>query len=307
MIRPSTGLWTRRAAAGLLAGACALLAACGSGSVVSDLTPARFITAGDSFMDVGQAGAKYTVNDGSNNWVQDMAAQYGLTVTPAVSGGWGYAQGGARVAAADTTSGTNAPSITQQVDKILARTTLGISDVVILNGGLSDIVAAVTATGISDATTAAVQAAGTALGEQVKRVVAAGATHVLVVGAYNVGVTPWAAAIGQPDAITALSVAFNTAVELDLVAYGKTVLFVDPGLMHNLRFNKPDNYQLDNVTNAVCTTPTALTCSTGTLVQGADYTRWMYADSLNFTPVMSRAFSSPDFVESIYYNFSHRW
>ena len=55
--------WFRRTARGLAcAGALALLAACGSGSVVSNLQPKRFITVGDSFMDVGQSGTLYTVN-----------------------------------------------------------------------------------------------------------------------------------------------------------------------------------------------------------------------------------------------------
>ena len=107
----------------------ALLAACGSGSVVSDLTPKRFITVGDGFMDVGQAGYRYTVNDGSNIWVQDLAAHYQQTITSANSGGWGYAQGGARVAAADA---GGAPSVTAQIDAVLARTTFNANDDVVV-------------------------------------------------------------------------------------------------------------------------------------------------------------------------------
>ena len=57
--------WIRRAAGVLLVAATALLAACGSGSVVSDLVPQRFITVGDGFADVGQNGYRYTINDGS--------------------------------------------------------------------------------------------------------------------------------------------------------------------------------------------------------------------------------------------------
>ena len=48
--------WTRRATLALAtAGAATLLAACGDGSVISDLKPTRFITVGDSFADVGQS------------------------------------------------------------------------------------------------------------------------------------------------------------------------------------------------------------------------------------------------------------
>ena len=99
--------WTRRATLALAASAVALLAACGDGSVVSDLKPTRFITVGDSFADVGQGGTKFTVNDGSLNWVQGLASHYDQTVAPASSSGWGYAQGYARVESADTSSGPN--------------------------------------------------------------------------------------------------------------------------------------------------------------------------------------------------------
>ncbi|QTD45383.1 SGNH/GDSL hydrolase family protein [Ottowia testudinis] len=293
---------TLAAAAGVVT-----LAACGSGSVVSDLTPQRFITVGDGFMDVGQAGYRYTVNDSGNIWVQELAARYKQTIVPAKDGGWGYAQGGARVAAADT-SPVAAPSVTAQIDALLARTKFKAGDdVVIVGGGVADIVAAVGASGISEATTQTVQAAGKALGEQVQRLVNAGATHVLVVGAYNLGNTPWAAQLGQKDALTNLSVAFNTGTQLAIVNLGKNVLFVDPALLHNLMYNKPQNYQFDNGRDPVCTTPTAATCTTSTLVADADVNKWLYADGLYFTPEASRRFASDKYAESVYYKFKNRW
>ena len=85
--------WFRRATQAVAcAGALTLLAACGSGSVVSDLEPKRFLTVGDSFMDVGQAGGtRYTVNDGTNNWVQELASHYSQPVTAVASTGTGTA------------------------------------------------------------------------------------------------------------------------------------------------------------------------------------------------------------------------
>ena len=300
--------WSRRAALALVcAGTTALLAACGSGSVVSDLAPTRFIVVGDGFMDVGQNGYRFSVNDGSNNWVQDLAAHYSLTVAPANAGGWAYAQGHARVAAADTTSGTNAPSVTAQIDAMLARTALHpTDDVVVMGGGISDIVAAVGATGISAATTQAVKDAGKALGQQVQRVVNAGGKHVLVVGAYNVGHTPWAAQLGQQSAITQLSVDFNDALGISIVDLGKNVLSVDPALLHNLIYSKPGNYQFDNGRDAVCTTPDATTCTAAT-VAVPDYNKWLYADAVYLTPRASRLFASKDHAESVYYKFKNRW
>ncbi len=97
--------WMRRVALALCAGATAMvLAACGSSSVSSALTPSRFIVFGDALSDVGQNGGKrYTVNDGSvNNWTLQLASRYGKTITPSSAGGLSYATGNARVLATPT-------------------------------------------------------------------------------------------------------------------------------------------------------------------------------------------------------------
>ncbi|MCB2071938.1 MAG: GDSL family lipase, partial [Ottowia sp.] len=60
-------------------------------------------------------------------------------------------------------------------------------DIVLVGGGIADIVNAVSTTGISSDTTATVSAAGTALGAQVRRLVTAGAQHVVIAGVYNLG------------------------------------------------------------------------------------------------------------------------
>ena len=304
--------WIRRAAGGLLVAATALLAACGSGSVVSDLKPQRFIAVGDGFADVGQNGHRYTINDGSLNWVQQLASYYNLTVAPASAGGLGFAQGGARVATPDTTSGTNAPSVKSQIDTLLAGNTLGKNDVVLINGGMSDIVAAVQATGISAATSATVDTAARALADQVRRVVAAGATHVVVSGVYNLGITPWAAPWGRSSPmgggpITNLSVAFNDRLLIQIADMGATVLYFDPALFFNLIYNKPTAYPIDNATAPVCTTPDASTCTLATIQPGADPTRWLFADSLYFTPTAQRLWVSDTYLENAYTRFKNRW
>lgn len=297
--------WFRRAAQALAcAGALGLLAACGSGSVVSDLDPKRFLTVGDSFMDVGQAGTRYTVNDGSNNWVQELAAQYGQTVTPASAGGFGYAQGHARVSAADP---GGAPSVTEQITTLLANTTLHANDdVVIINGGTHDIVAAVAATGISDATTEAVREAGKALAEQVRRVVRSGGKHVAVAGVPLLGNSPWGRSLGEEGKINDLSIAFNTALLTEIVDLGAHVLYLDAAFFFDLMYDKPENYQFDNGKDPVCTTPDASTCNPST-VANADYNRWMFADGLHFTPRALQHFGSDRYSENAYNRFKNRW
>ena len=61
--------WMRRTVMVAACASAALLAACGSSTTESAITPQRFIAFGDAMSDVGQNGSRYTVNDGSvNNW-----------------------------------------------------------------------------------------------------------------------------------------------------------------------------------------------------------------------------------------------
>lgn len=324
MTRPRSGLFARRVVLGLFAGAAALLAGCGSGSVVSDFFPTRLISVGDGFSDVGQKGSMFTVNDGTSIWIQSLASQYGLTVKPANEAGsapaaedasyYGYAEGYARVAVDGTSGDTSAPSVAQQIDAALSRLggVLTKDDMVVVTGGIRDIVAAVEDNGgaATDATRAAVRSAGTALARQVERLVNAGAPHVLVVGVYNLGHTPWAAAMGSDaaDQIEALSVSFNDALKLGLQQYdGRRVLVSDPALLHNLIYNKPEDSGFEEDFAPVCTTPDARTCTPATLSPpGVDYNRRLYADKWHFTPEMSRRFAA-DSDLSIYFLVKNTW
>lgn len=296
----------RAASAALTLGAAALLAACGSGSVVSDLKAERFIAVGDGFSDVGQGGHAYTVNDGSPTWLQQLASHYGLTLEPASAGGWGYAQGHARV---DSPAPSGVPSVREQVDQLLARTTLdGKTDVVFINGGMHDIVAAVEATGWTDETQATIETAAKALAEQTRRVVDAGARHVVVTGVYNLCRSPWGYAQGierdYEDCMPAW--AFNQKLLLEINDMGATTLYFDAPLFYNLIINKPSSYPVDNVKDAVCTTPDASTCTPSTVVQ-TNYNRYLFADDLHFTPALQRLFVDDGWLENAYTRFKNRW
>ncbi len=298
------------------AGAAVALAGCGSGSVVSAIKPKRFYVVGDGFSDVGQTGAVATVNDGSLIWIQQLAARYDLTVAPAASGGTGYAQVYARIDSPDTTSGTNAPSVKAQIDKLLADVpAFEDDDLVFINGGLHDFVDAVAAYGVSDAAFAAIKAAGEALGAQTRRLVQAGAKHVVVTGIYNPGITPWGRATGHAPAegfdedapLSRLSNTFNNSgLKVSIADLGENVLYFDAEIFFNFFAGKPENYGIDNAVAPVCTTPTALTCNTGT-VKTPDYNRYLFADDLHITPENQRRFVSDNYAENVYRKLRDRW
>ena len=306
---------TRRALLALTLAASAVLTACGSSSVESALEPERFLSVGDGYSDVGQGpnGARPTVNDGSLNWAQQIAADYGKTLTAANAGGLSWAQAYARAALPDTT-GHDAPSITEQVTRLLATTSFGPRDVVIMSGGMGDVYAEVQAASgvITDATRTNVVQAGTNYGKQVRRLVESGAKHVVVTGVYNMGKTPWGLAQGEgvSNQIADLSRRFNDAalIEINTLASTNSVLFRDSAVIYNVLANdEDDTFGIDNRDTAVCTVPDAYDCNTSTLLPGVNYDKYLWADGINLTPRMNRVFGDRSFSDGMGSQLENRW
>lgn len=307
--------WLRRS---VLAAACAsatLLVACGSSTIESALTPARFVAFGDGFSDVGQVGgARYTVNDGAvNNWTQQVAGTYGITLTPASAGGTSYAQGNARISARPDAAGNAAtPTVVQQIDTFLASGSFKESDVVLLGAGTADLVAQAAAVAAGTQTReqmiVQVQQAGRELGEQSLRLVAAGAKYVVVTGSYNLGRSPWAEGMGaaQVDLLTDASSKFNQALLISIEKQGANVLYVDAAYYFNLVTGSPASYSFDNADDPVCTSVDAgngigigagqvnsALCTPTTVRDGvANYNRYVFADRVYVTPEAHRLFGT---------------
>jgi outer membrane lipase/esterase len=305
--------WLRRAWL-LAAGASVLLlAACGGGGgeVESSLTPARIVVFGDAMADLGQnaTGQRYTVNDGSvNNWTVVVGNAFGRALTPAKSGGTSYATANARVALKPGAAGdAAAPTLVEQIDSFLATNTLTVNDLVVVNVGTSDVIvqgrAAIEGAQTRDQMLAALAAAGTALGGQVHRLVNAGARHVVVVGPYNLGRSPWAKEVGQAGLLEAGSSAFNDKFKLSAVDLGDTVLYVDAAQQFNLYEGNPANYGLENTSAPACTSRdpgegigTGLNqvdsseCTSATVVGTVHYDAYLFADRVYPTPRGHRLF-----------------
>ena len=302
--------WLRRSVLTAACASVALLAACGSGTIESALKPARFVAFGDGFSDVGQVGgARYTVNDASvNNWTQQLASTYGLTMTPVSAGGSSYAQGNARVKVQpDAVGNASTPTVTQQVDAFFASGGIKANDVVVLGAGTADIIAEMAAVTAGTQTPAQmlahVQQAGKDLGAQAIRLVDAGAKYVVVSGAYNLGRSPWGIAIGQVDLLTNASSKFNEAFLVSIVNQGANILYVDAAYYFNLVTSSPDAYAFNNATTAVCTSVDASNgigigagqvnsalCTPSTVLSGATYGKYVFADSVYVTPEAQRLF-----------------
>jgi len=308
-------IWTRRAALALAGAAALILAACGSGSIESQLNPTRILVFGTGFSDMGQTGAtsttigkRYTVNDGGNDiWIQDVATSFGLTLAAAVSGGTDYATGNARITAKPDAAGNSAtPTVTEQVNNFLAAGgTFNATDLVVIEAGVSDIIAEtmnITTNGgtqSSDQALANVKQEGRDLGAQVRRLVQAGAQHVVVVGTYDLSRTPWSHSTGQDALLTNLSTAFNTAMLVSIVDLGANVLYIDAAFEINLIANVPTAYNFIDSSTPVCSAAAtdpgpgigigtgklnSALCTPTTIIAGATYVQYVFADQVYITP-----------------------
>ncbi|MEO5669301.1 MAG: SGNH/GDSL hydrolase family protein [Ramlibacter sp.] len=286
-----------------------LLAACGSGTIESQLKPARVIAFGDGLSDLGQGGSRYTVNDGTVNiWTESVALSFALPLNNAVAGGQSYARGNVRINAKPDAAGSSAtPTVKEQIDTFLAANTLGANDLVLLDGGFGDIVAEVAQLNAgaqtSDQMLADVGQAGRDLGAQVRRLVQAGGQHVVVVGPYDLGRTPWAISTAQVARLSQATLKFNEQLLLSIVDLGANALYVDAALLFNLMTSAPTAYEMTNAISPVCTSVDAgpgigigagqinsALCNAGTIASGATYNQYLFADHIYPTPTGQRKF-----------------
>jgi phospholipase/lecithinase/hemolysin len=294
----------RRVLLALAPAALLALASCGGGSIESQFIPKRMPVFGDALSDMGNGGTRYTVNDSTAVWVKLMALDYNVPLDKSASGGTDYAWGNARVVLKPDAAGNNAtPTVKEQIDAFLAANgSFNADDLVVINGGISDIVVQMQAlragTITQDQFLANVTQAGHDLATQAKRIVdAGGATHVAVLGVPDLKATPWSVMINQQALLSQASTAFNNALLVDLVNYGDKMLYIDVALLFNLMASSPASYGMTDSADIVCTSVdpgpgigigtnqvNSARCAPDSIVSGASYTLYLWADALYPTP-----------------------
>jgi outer membrane lipase/esterase len=197
----------------------------------------------------------------------------------------GFARDNARV-----NSGAN--SIADQISTFLAANgnAVGAKDLVLVDAGASELVALANANASDAALVAAADLAGKALGSQIKRLTAAGAAHVVIANAADLGKSPLFAAT-RAAGLTAATRAFNDGIKIALADVTNNVLLIDnEAYVNTIRAGAASLLGAGaNTTAAVCTTPTALTCTSGTLAAGVTNPNlYLYADDRHFTPAANR-------------------
>jgi len=229
----------------------------------------------------------------------------------AAAGGTDYAWGNARVALKpDAAGNSTTPTVKDQVDAFLATNPgLGPNDLVMINGGISDLIVQMQAlragTITQDQFIANVEQAGQDLATQAKRLVTAGATHVVVLGVPDLRATPWAVAIGQQALLSTASTDFNDALLVQLVNEGDKMLYIDTALLFNLMATNPGAYLMNNAADVVCNSVdpgpgigignnqvNSALCTSSTIITGADYGLYMWADAVYPTPTAHSALAT---------------
>jgi phospholipase/lecithinase/hemolysin len=319
----------RRAISALLI---AVLTACGGGGSggSSSSEPAggvklQVVAFGDSLSDVGTyapvasavGGGRFTTNPGQV-WAQNVAQYYGDTLTAAFTinlghelkpqGGLGYAQGGSTVATpanqnqflTDVIGDVEMP-VNQQISSYLsAHGSFNGGQLVLVWAGANDVLRA----GSPPAADATVQAAATTLAQLVAQIVQNGATHVVVVNAPNIGLSPDGLKSADGGAnLTRLSQLFNATLNAALQSNGLQgkVIAIDAftWTTQTIANYRANGFVVSNTAQACdpSRTPrdTSLLCSPATYVtSNADQT-YMFADDLHPTTRMHALFAQ--FVE----------
>ncbi|MEM5313196.1 SGNH/GDSL hydrolase family protein [Paraburkholderia sp. JHI869] len=308
------------------AGLIFLLAACGGGggggggggSSSTTSTPAggvklQIVSFGDSLSDVGTyaplasavGGGRFTTNPGQV-WSQDVAQYYGDTLSAAYTvgldhklsaqGGFGYAEGGSTVATpanqydflSDVIGNIEMPVNTQVSSYLSAHGTFNSGQLVLVWAGANDVLRA----GNPPTANTVVQAAATTLAQVVGQIVAAGATHVVVINVPNVGLSPKGIASADGGAnLTQLSQLFNSTLNGALQTnglQGKVIQIDSYTWITQLVANfQASGFTVSNTAQACdpSKTPdnTSLLCSPATYVAANADQTYMFADDLHPT------------------------
>lgn len=290
------------------ASAAVLLAACGGSGFDSVSAPKLFSTVvvfGASTADAGNAcnanaancppSPPYTTGRFSDGitYAERLAAGFGAAATPSRLGGTNYAFAGARTGTVPGASATTAPSMVAQVNQYLAAVNyqvnpqhLVVLDVVTFGNN----VAVALTEGLN--TTAVVTQGVTDLVGMINQLYAAGARHILVANAPNIGRTPriQLAAATLPPAVgaqliggaTAMAQGFNQNIAAQIAGLrqalpGANIYLFDVYALETSVVANPSSFGLTNVTtvcfNAAVNPPTV--CATPAT--------WFYWDTFHPT------------------------
>lgn len=286
-------LRARRRALGIAAASAfaLLLASCGGGGGEPPLFGTTVVF-GASLNDTGNVCTlnpsscpptpPYAAGKFSNGplWVETVAAKYGASVTPSLKGGTNYAYGGARTGAVPgVTTPAAVPSMVTQLGQYMQKVNFQASPqalYIVDAGNVGNNIADALVLGQTDPT-APTKVVTAAVGDIVNMILtlySAGARHIVVTNAPDIGATPRVRALGAAAsaAATQLSFGFNTGLAQQLtglkaVSSGLNIYTVDVGALTAQIVANPAAFGFTNGADACFNTlasPPTLCASPGT-------------------------------------------
>ena len=285
--------------------AAALLAGCGGGNQVQVFSPNRVIAFGDETSVIddfkGDAnGRKYTDDatvsatdptlDCKLNplWIQALANNYGFVFPQCNPAPNAVVAPANRIRAK---AGAKVADLSAQIDAQIAESAFTGRDLVTVLIGQNDVLEQYAQyPAVSEAQlTANLEAAGTALGVQVNRLAAAGA-KVLVSTIPVVGYTPFAYAeraahtdTDRAALLARLSSRFNATMRATIVNDGRIIGLILADEYFQSAASVVNGGGFSNATSAACVPPSALDCTSLTLVPGATGVTYLWADNLHLS------------------------
>ena len=281
------------------------MASCGGGEQVQKFAPNRVIAFGDETSVIddfkGDAnGRKYTVNATVSAtdatlacrinpiWVQVLARAYGLVFPQCNPPPNAVVAPVSRIRAA---AGARVADIAAQIDAQIAESAFTPKDLVTVLVGQNDVLAQYAQyPGVGEPQLIAnIEAAGVALGNQVNRIADASA-KVLISTAPDVGLTPFAVAekaahtdIDRAGLLTRLTARLNASMRATIQNDGRKIglILTDEYIHAVVRVAGGGGFT--NVVAAVCVPPSALDCTTLTLIAGGSGTAYLWADTTHLS------------------------
>lgn len=189
MVNQFWGYWVRRGLRVAAASVLVLLAACGSSSKYDEFIPTRIVSIGDQLSYIGTDGYdRLTVNNVSgettevNNWVLQLAANYGLTLNPATS---------------SRATATESLNLVSELTRQIADVTPLTGDMLVVNAGMADIIHWTNLVLTGPTTTTAALTEISIAGTQYQTFVLRqqpSYKHILILNAYDLKDSPYATA-----------------------------------------------------------------------------------------------------------------
>lgn len=268
------------------------LASCGGSTTQIDpFIAKRFIAFGDELSTFTADGRKYTTNglnsdktaidcnDSDNRlWIQYVAGLYDFGFPECPIGT------GEQKALTRATVGAKAADLEMQIDAQIEAGGFREKDLVTVLIGMYDVKELYERYPAEpkDALLKAATARGEFIARQVKRLIARG-VPVIVATTPSIGLAPYGLLQGSNNAklLTDLTSNLNAAVRLNIPNDGRLWGLIAADEWLSQAVSEPSDYNLENVTVPACNVALP-DCTTNTIIEGANYQTWLWADSLRF-------------------------